>query len=121
MLPLEVITECFNVPGYTDAKEEDVRDLLSSCGEVENVRLVRDAANNVGKGIGFVLFKVPISIHVHHPFEYYSLVIYFVCIQEASSVKKALTYNTSKFHDRELRITRAVDKETLARNQAKVL
>lgn len=40
------------------ANEEAVRQFFSSCGEVDNVRLVRDKKTNLGKGFGYVLFRV---------------------------------------------------------------
>jgi len=37
-------------------EEEDVRKLFSKCGEVENVRIVRDNVTGIGKGFGYVNF-----------------------------------------------------------------
>ncbi|KAJ3157397.1 RNA-binding protein 34 [Geranomyces michiganensis] len=40
-----------------DISEEKVWEFFAQCGDVEGVRIVRDKATNVGKGIGYVLFK----------------------------------------------------------------
>ena len=45
-----------------DIKEQAVSDLFAICGDVENVRIIRDAATGIGKGFGYVLFKVTTSI-----------------------------------------------------------
>lgn len=47
----------------TDTEEDSLRQAFSSCGNVEGVRLVRDSASGAGKGFGFVLFQVFISIY----------------------------------------------------------
>lgn len=44
-----------NLPFTVD--EEAVRGQFSDCGDIESVRLVRDAKTGVGKGFGFVTFK----------------------------------------------------------------
>ena len=44
-----------NLPFTVD--EEAVRGLFSDCGDIESVRIVRDAKSGVGKGFGFVTFK----------------------------------------------------------------
>ncbi|KAI9090557.1 hypothetical protein DFS34DRAFT_653999 [Phlyctochytrium arcticum] len=40
-----------------DIDEESVRTFFSQCGDVENVRLLRDKGSNVGKGIGYVQYS----------------------------------------------------------------
>jgi nucleolar protein 12 len=40
-----------------DAQEEELWLYFESCGEIENVRIVRDNKTNVGKGFAFVQFK----------------------------------------------------------------
>ncbi|ORX99527.1 hypothetical protein K493DRAFT_406221 [Basidiobolus meristosporus CBS 931.73] len=40
-----------------DADEEDLWKYFSQCGEVINVRIIRDKTTNVGKGFGYVQFK----------------------------------------------------------------
>ncbi|CAF1011981.1 unnamed protein product [Rotaria sordida] len=40
-----------------DANDDDVWKVFEECGEIENVRLVRDSATSVGKGFGYVLFR----------------------------------------------------------------
>ena len=37
-------------------QEDEVRAVFSKCGEVESVRLVRDASTGIGKGFGYVNF-----------------------------------------------------------------
>jgi len=44
-----------NVP-FTNASEDSIRLLFHSCGEIENVRLIRDKATGFGKGFGYVQF-----------------------------------------------------------------
>ncbi|CAF2962608.1 unnamed protein product [Rotaria sp. Silwood2] len=45
-----------------DANDDDVWKAFEECGEVENVRLVRDSATSVGKGFGYVLFQDEASV-----------------------------------------------------------
>jgi len=45
-------------------EEEDVRKLFSKCGEVENVRLVRDNTTGIGKGFGYVNFATEQSVEL---------------------------------------------------------
>ena len=47
-----------------DVQDEDVWSTFERCGEIEFVRIVRDKKTNIGKGFGYVQFKVP-SIHAH--------------------------------------------------------
>jgi len=47
-----------------DVQDEDVWNTFERCGEIEFVRIVRDKKTNVGKGFGYVQFKVS-SIHAH--------------------------------------------------------
>lgn len=49
----------------TDAVEADVWQHFREYGEVENVRLVRDRNTSIGKGFGYVLFKVSEHQHQH--------------------------------------------------------
>ncbi|KAI8824073.1 uncharacterized protein EV422DRAFT_305693 [Fimicolochytrium jonesii] len=49
-----------------DIKEETVWNYFSQCGDVEGVRIVRDKGTNVGKGIGYVLFKDRASVGLAH-------------------------------------------------------
>jgi nucleolar protein 12 len=37
--------------------EEELRSFFVNCGEIENVRLVRDPKTFLGKGIGYIMFK----------------------------------------------------------------
>ena len=41
-----------------DAEEEKVREHFEDCGEIENVRLIKDRKTQLGKGFGYVLFEV---------------------------------------------------------------
>ena len=45
-------------------KEEDVRKLFSKCGDIENVRLIRDATTGMGKGFGYVNFSSEESVQL---------------------------------------------------------
>ena len=45
-------------------EEEDVRKLFSKCGEVDNVRLVRDNTTGIGKGFGYVNFVSEQSVEL---------------------------------------------------------
>lgn len=45
-----------------DEQEETLWKAFSDCGEVTNVRLVRDAKTNLGKGFGYVTFKERSSV-----------------------------------------------------------
>lgn len=41
-----------------DAQEEQLWEFFKECGDIENVRIVRDAKTNIGKGIAYVQFAV---------------------------------------------------------------
>lgn len=41
-----------------DAQEEELRDAFKECGDIENIRIVRDRQLGSGKGFGYVNFKV---------------------------------------------------------------
>ena len=43
---------------FLDVEEEPLRNHFEDCGEIENVRLIRDRKTQLGKGFGYVLFKV---------------------------------------------------------------
>jgi len=45
-----------------DEQEETLWKAFSDCGEITNVRLVRDAKTNLGKGFGYVTFKERSSV-----------------------------------------------------------
>ncbi|CAG8508417.1 13771_t:CDS:2 [Funneliformis caledonium] len=65
-----------------DAQEEELWVQFESCGEIENVRIVRDNKTNVGKGFAYVQFK------------------------ERASVEFALKLNDIKLGNRNIRVTR---------------
>ncbi|CAI2165186.1 13717_t:CDS:2 [Funneliformis geosporum] len=65
-----------------DAQEEELWIHFESCGEIENVRIVRDSKTNVGKGFAYVQFK------------------------ERASVEFALKLNDTKLGNRKIRVTR---------------
>jgi len=67
-------------------QEDEVRALFAKCGEVESVRLVRDASTGIGKGFGYVNF---------------------VAIE---SVELALRMANQEVGGRKVRVTRAVRK-----------
>lgn len=68
-----------------EEKEEELWNIFAGCGEIEFVRIVRDAKTNVGKGFGYVQFK------------------------DFTSVSKALLMHEKKLGEkkRKLRITRS--------------
>ncbi|CAH1792610.1 unnamed protein product [Owenia fusiformis] len=70
-----------------NVKEESLREHFDECGDVESVRLVRDAKSGMGKGFGYILFK------------------------DSSSVELALKSTSKKFMRRDLRVMRSVKKE----------
>merc|ERR1712192_145575 len=45
-------------------QEDEVRALFAKCGEVESVRLVRDASTGIGKGFGYVNFGAVESVEL---------------------------------------------------------
>lgn len=67
--------------------EEKVWEYFGNCGEISNVRLVRDANTNMGKGFGYVEF------------------------QDSSSVSLALQLNGLEFEGRKIRISKISKKE----------
>ncbi|KAL9122253.1 MAG: hypothetical protein Q9187_001188 [Circinaria calcarea] len=76
--------------------EEGLWRQFSKAGTVENVRVVRDKATRVGKGIAYVQFQ--------------SARLLIMTLQDANAVEKALLYNEKKFPPmlpRVLRVTRA--------------
>ena len=55
-----LIKNCFFT--RADAEEENIRQAFADCGTIESVRIVRDNKTGIGKGFGFVLFKVNVAI-----------------------------------------------------------
>ncbi|RKP20944.1 hypothetical protein ROZALSC1DRAFT_5348, partial [Rozella allomycis CSF55] len=45
-----------------NVKEESLWQYFSSCGDIVNVRVVRDKATSVGKGIAYVEFQDRVSV-----------------------------------------------------------
>lgn len=43
-----------------DTEEEPLRQVFNDCGEIDSVRIVRDSKTGLGKGFGFILFKVSV-------------------------------------------------------------
>lgn len=81
-----------NLPFSAD--EEKLREIFSVCGEIENIRIVRDSKSGVGKGFGFITFK------------------------DRSSVLFALKQNKKSVLDtRTLRVHRAKDQVALQREK----
>ncbi|XP_076463627.1 RNA-binding protein 34-like isoform X2 [Babylonia areolata] len=66
-------------------EEESIREHFQDCGEIENVRVVRDRKTNLGKGFCYILFK------------------------SADSVSLALQLKNSELQKRQLRVQRCVD------------
>lgn len=48
----------YNDVVFLDVTENDVWSHFEDCGEIENVRLIRDNKTGTGKGIGYVQFQV---------------------------------------------------------------
>lgn len=72
---------------YADIVDEAVYKHFESCGEIDNVRIIRDNQTGVGKGFGYVQFKTPDSLAL------------------------ALKLDGSKIGDRKIRVSRAVKKQ----------
>lgn len=72
-------------------KEEELRAHFSECGNVANVRLVRDKASGLGKGFGYVTF------------------------QDHGSVMLGLKMNGSQLNDRPLRVQKSTSTGTSKR------
>ncbi|KAJ3209115.1 Nucleolar protein 12 [Clydaea vesicula] len=45
-----------------DETEEEIRRFFSDCGDIDNVRLIRDSKTNLGKGFGYVQFSDKSSV-----------------------------------------------------------
>ena len=67
-------------------QEEEIREHFTQCGEVDDVRLIRDKSSGIGKGFGYVRFK------------------------NRESVMFAMKMNKSELRDRKIRVFPAVDK-----------
>ena len=74
--------------------EEELRAQFADCGDVENVRLIRDPKTHLGKGIGYVMFKTK--------------------EQMQDALKKKIDL---KFKGREIRIARAVEPKRREKKQ----
>ncbi|RIB15607.1 hypothetical protein C2G38_1568972 [Gigaspora rosea] len=72
-----------------DAEEEMLWNHFENCGEIENVRIVRDNKTNVGKGIAYVQFK------------------------HRSSVELAFKLNDTKIGTRNIRVSRCAKTELM--------
>ena len=73
--------------------ENTVRSHFSKCGDIEDVRLVRDSSTGIGKGFGYVNFKT------------------------TESVELALKLNGSLLTQREIRVSRATNKVKKPKHQ----
>jgi nucleolar protein 12 len=83
-----------NLPFVTG--EEEVRAHFAECGQIENVRIVRDPKTFLGKGIGYIMFT------------------------EKDACRSAVdNKNGSSFKGRELRVKKAVDPKRLEKKQRK--
>lgn len=47
---------------YLDIKDDDVYKMFIKCGDILGVRIVRDSVTGIGKGFGYVNFKVRIIL-----------------------------------------------------------
>ncbi|KAI0229200.1 hypothetical protein LSAT2_020397 [Lamellibrachia satsuma] len=68
-----------------DTEEDQMREQFAVCGDIENVRIVRDKKFRLGKGFGYVLFK------------------------ESDSVGLALKLDGATFRKRKLRVERSTN------------
>ena len=75
---------------HFNIKEDEVRLLFSKCGDIDNVRLIRDPSTGMGKGFGYVNF----------------------CSEE--SVAKAVRLHQHEVGGRKVRVSRAVRKSRSA-------
>lgn len=77
-------------------REEELRAHFEECGEIKNVRVVRDPKTFLGKGIGYVQFATK------------------------EEMRAAIeSKNTQKFRDRQLRIKKAVEPKRLEKKKNK--
>jgi nucleolar protein 12 len=75
-------------------QEEDLRKHFSDVGTILNVRIIRDKVTHIGKGFGYIQFA------------------------NKDEMKKAIAdKNKSKFHNRELRVKKAVEPKRLEKKQ----
>jgi nucleolar protein 12 len=75
--------------------EEAVFEHFAQCGQVDGVRIIRDAATGAGKGFGYVLFKSPDAVEV------------------------ALHLNERPFMERKIRVKRAINTANNKQNNNK--
>ena len=50
---------------YTDVKEESLRSIFEVAGVIENIRVIRDKFTGIGKGFGYILFKVIVPLVIY--------------------------------------------------------
>ncbi|KAI9003175.1 hypothetical protein BC832DRAFT_593254 [Gaertneriomyces semiglobifer] len=79
-----------------DVSDETVWTTFSECGEIDYVRVIRDKATNIGKGIGYVQFK------------------------DRASVALAITLNDSEISGRKIRVSACKDTGKLSKQNATV-
>ncbi|KAJ3182194.1 Nucleolar protein 12 [Gaertneriomyces sp. JEL0708] len=79
-----------------DVSDETVWTTFSECGEIDYVRVIRDKATNIGKGIGYVQFK------------------------DRASVALAITLNDSEISGRKIRVSACKDTGKLSKQSATV-
>uniref|UniRef100_A0A8D8QFU1 RNA-binding protein 34 n=1 Tax=Cacopsylla melanoneura TaxID=428564 RepID=A0A8D8QFU1_9HEMI len=70
-----------------EAEEEELRKAFQTCGEIDNVRIIRDQKTNTGKGFGYVNFK------------------------SADGVAFAMEMENVKIRNREVRVKRSYDRK----------
>ena len=49
---------------YPDVKEETLRTTFQVAGDIENIRVIRDKFTGIGKGFGYILFKVSVNTNI---------------------------------------------------------
>jgi len=82
---------CGNLP--FSINENELYQHFDGCGPIDHVRIVRDRDSGMGKGIAFITFK------------------------DVISMRNALAFNGTKFGERELRVTKAVENKLLHRTK----
>ncbi|XP_057316329.1 RNA-binding protein 34-like [Hydractinia symbiolongicarpus] len=78
-----------------NVSEEDLRQHFTDCGDIEDIRLVRDKATGIGKGFGYVRFK------------------------SSDGVTFGLKLNGSTFKERPLRVYRSREQPTQQTGRAR--
>ena len=66
---------------HFSTKEDDVKKVFEKCGEILDVRLVRDSTTGIGKGFGYVNFATADAVELAMRLNKVHLVVYFTGLQ----------------------------------------